>query len=87
MNSERLLRRYLSSILSGNEYEKKMEAVYTANSNLNVSLDGEQVVNVALEVDLVRKKCRQCSTIFSLNYLPDFLITLFLMWKYITVLN
>lgn len=87
MNSERLLWRCLSSILSGNEYKKKMEAVYTANSNLNVSLDGEQVVNVALEVDLVRKKCRRCSTIFSLNYLSDFLIILLSMWKYITAFN
>lgn len=87
MNSERLPWRYLSSIISGNEQKKKMEAVYIANSNLNVSLDREQVVNVALEVDLVRKKCRQCSTSFSLNYLPNVLIILLPMWKYITALS
>lgn len=88
MNSERLLWRYLSSILSGNEYKKKkIEAVYTANSNLSVSLDGEQIVKVTLEVDLVRKKCTQGSTIFSVSYLPVFLIIFPSMLKYITTLN
>lgn len=57
MNSERLLEIFLSDILSGNEQEGRAEwggaAMYIAKSNLNVSLDCEQVVNVVLENNLV----------------------------------
>jgi len=55
--------------------------MYIANSNLNVSLDCEQVVNVVLESDLVLKTCRRLHYSLYLSRPPSLLIFYLLMEK------